>query len=103
MRSSGPPASRYSAQAARWKETFDALVVVRGLRPAGLRTGSAAEREQMIANCPDLRLRVAAQLRIVRLGVIRPERRHPRAGQDVRRLLQPIENPIGIEPLRCHA
>ena len=39
---------------------------------------------------------------IGRLRIVRPERRHARARQDVRRLLQPVENPVRLQPLGRH-
>ena len=56
----------------------------------------------MVANGANLRLGVAAHLRIERLRVLRPERRHPRAGQDVAGVLQPVENPVGLQPVGRH-
>src|SRR3970040_655409 len=41
--------------------------------------GPAAQRQQVIADGANLRLRAAAKLRIVRLGEVRPEGRHPRS------------------------
>ena len=71
-----------------------------------LRRGSSGsarpERQQMVADRADLRLGVAAELRVERLRIVGPERRHARAGQDVRRLLQPGENPVRLQPLVRH-
>src|SRR6266540_2383571 len=69
------------------------LIVVRRLRPVRLRARAAAERHEVIANRADLRFGIAVEMLIIRLRVIRPERRHARAGENGQRALEPVENP----------
>src|SRR5438309_1868413 len=79
-----------------------ASVVVRGTGGAGgagLRVRTAPEREQMVADRANLRFGAASKLRVVGLRVVRPELRHARAGQNLERLLEPLEDPVRLQPL----
>ena len=77
------------------------LIVVGSPCPRDLRARPAAERHEVIANRANLRFRVAVQVRIERLRIVGPERRHARAGQNVRRLLQPLQNPVRARAARA--
>src|SRR5438552_15827957 len=79
-----------------------ALFVTRHHRSVALRARTAAEGEQVIADRAHLRVGVAAQLRIRRLllHVLRPERRHARAGPNRQTILPALQEPVGIESFR---
>ena len=46
---------------------------------------------------------VAAKLRVGRLWIVGPEHRHSRARQNRQRALQPVQNPVGLQPFGRHA
>ena len=57
----------------------------------------------MITDHTHLGLGVAPQLWVERLRVLWPERGHPSPRHDLARFAQPVEDPIGLQPIGRHA
>ena len=76
--------------------------VVRRLRCTLPRGRPASQREQMIANGPNLGLSIPAELRVERLRMVRPERRHPCPRHDTRWGPEPVEDKVRLQPIVRH-
>src|SRR5262249_54061517 len=65
--------------------------------------GATPQRLQVLNDRAHLRVGIPTQFRIRRLRIIGPELRHSSAGQERRRVLEPRQQPVRIQPVVHHA